>query len=59
MVKIYFLSRALAILLSFSAEPMSGTICAILVEGITRSNAVKLFEFGPVVQEISFKRLQI
>ena len=36
-------------------EPLSGTICAILVEGITRNNSVKLFEFGPVVQEISFK----
>ena len=34
---------------------MSGTFCAILVEGITRNNSVKLFEFGPVVQEISFK----
>ena len=30
----------------------SGTICAILVEGIMRNNSVK---FGPVVQEMSFK----
>ena len=57
-VKIYFLSRALAILLSIWAEPLSGTICAIFVEGITRNNSVKLFEFGPVVQEISFKHFK-
>ena len=30
----------------------SGTICAILVEGIKRNNN---FEFGPLVQEMSFK----
>ena len=29
----------------------SRTICAMLVEGIMRNNSVKLFEFGPVVQE--------
>ena len=35
----------------------SGTICAILVEGIMRNNSVKLFEFGPVFQEkMSFKK---
>ena len=34
----------------------SGTICAILVEGIMRYNSVKLFEFGIVVQEeMTFK----
>ena len=33
----------------------SGTICAVLVEGIIRNNSVKSFEFGPVVQEMSFK----
>ena len=32
----------------------SETICAILVEGIMRNISVKLFEFGPVVQEQSF-----
>ena len=35
---------------------LSGTVYAILVEGIMRNNSVKLFEFGPVVQEMSFKR---
>ena len=38
---------------------LSGTIernhLCNLVEGITRNNSVKLFEFGPVVQEISLK----
>ena len=35
---------------------MSGTIFAILVEGIKRINSVKLFEFGAVVQEeMAFK----
>ena len=29
----------------------SRTICAIVVVGIMRNNSVKLFEFGPVVQE--------
>ena len=29
----------------------SGTICPTLVDGIIRNNSVKLFEFGPVVQE--------
>ena len=34
----------------------SGTICAISEESIMRNNSVKLFEFGPVVQEeMSFK----
>ena len=38
----------------------SVTICAILVEGIMRNNSVKIFEFGPVVQEaMSFKRFLI
>ena len=32
--------------------PWTGTICAILVEGITRNNPVKLFEF---VREMSLK----
>ena len=35
------------------------TICAILVEGVKRNYSVKLFEFGPVVQEMSFKRFLI
>ena len=31
-------------------------LCATLVEGIMRNNSLKLFEFGPVVQEeTSFK----
>ena len=34
-----------------------GTICAILVEGIKRYNSVKLFEFGPVFQEMPFKNI--
>ena len=29
----------------------SGTISAILEEGIMRNNSVNFFEFGPVVQE--------
>ena len=29
----------------------SGTICAILVEGVMRNNSVNYFEFGQVVQE--------
>ena len=37
----------------------SRTICAILVEGIKRTNSVKLFLFGSVVQEMSFKRFLI
>ena len=36
-----------------------GTICAILLEGIMRNNSVNYFEFGPVVQEMSFKRFLI
>ena len=28
-----------------------GTICSILIKGIMLNNSVKLFEFGPVVQE--------
>ena len=36
----------------------SRTICAIFVEGIMRNNSVKLFEFGPAVQEeMSFKAI--
>ena len=38
---------------------LSRIICAILVEGIMRTNSLKYFEFGPVVQEISFKRVFI
>ena len=33
----------------------SGIICTISVEGIKRNNYVKLFEFGPVFQKMSFK----
>ena len=36
----------------------TGTICAISVEGIVRNNSVN-FEFGPVVQDMSFKRFLI
>ena len=36
----------------------SGTICAILVEGIMRNNSVNYFEFGRVFQEkMSFKNI--
>ena len=50
-----FLSRTLLALVQ-----RSGTICAILVEGIMRNNGLKLFEFGLVVQEeTSFKRFLI
>ena len=44
--------------ISFLELGQSRTICAIYVEGIMRNNSVKLFEklfeFGPVVQEMSF-----
>ena len=50
MFKKYFLSRALA-----APFKRIGTIWAILVGGIMRNNSVKLFEFGPVVQEMLFK----
>ena len=33
----------------------SRTVCAILIEGIMRNISVKLFEFGPLVQEMLFK----
>ena len=33
----------------------SGTISAIFVVGIKRNNSVKIFEFGAVAQELSFK----
>ena len=62
--KIYFLSGALADLLFSRAEPFvqcgssggppdqwSRTIYAILKEGIMGTIHVKLYEFGPVVQE--------
>ena len=32
----------------------SGTICAISAEGIMKNTSVKLFEFGPIFQEMSF-----
>ena len=38
----------------------SRTICATLVEGIMRNNSSNIFfEFGPVTQEMSFKRFII
>ena len=37
----------------------SVTICAILVEGIKRNNSVIFFEFGSMVQDMSFKRFLI
>ena len=40
-------------------DQWSGTICEILVECFMRNNAVKLFEFRSVVQEMSFKRFLI
>ena len=40
-----FLPRALAPFL------FSGTICAMLEEGIKKKNSVNLFEFGQLVQE--------
>ena len=46
------------LLICSSGDPFiqrSETICSILVEGIMRNNSVKLFEFGPVVQEMHFK----
>ena len=40
-------------------QPFCSVECAILVEGFIRNNSVKYFEFGPVVQQISFKRFLI
>ena len=57
----YFFSRALAAPLFSGAKPFE----AILVEGIMRNNSVEEqfceinFEFGPLVQEMSFKRFLI
>ena len=47
-IKRYFLSSALVATLLSRVEPF----CAILVEGIMRNISVKLFEFGPAVQEM-------
>ena len=37
----------------------SRTICVVKIEGNMRNNFMKLFKFGPVVQEMLFKRFLI